>query len=96
MVLARGMPVHARENVDAGLLTFVEEGLYATIVGTTIHVKGDGPARIGQYNPRGHSEPRRRWIWQTLVHRTTTARRVMGGLLVSYASRFSIGSRLAA
>jgi hypothetical protein len=45
--LARGMLAHARENVDAGLLTFVEEGLYGEIVRTTIHVKGDGPACIG-------------------------------------------------
>jgi len=43
-----------------------------------------------------YSEPRRGWIWQTLVHRTTRARRVTGGLLVSYASRFSSGSRFAA
>jgi hypothetical protein len=90
------MLVYARENVDAGLLTFVEEGLYGNSECTTIRVKGDGPARIGQCNLRGHSEPRRRWIWQTLVHRTTTARRVTGGLLVSHASRFSNGSRLAA
>ena len=34
--------------------------------------------------------------WLTLVHRATTARRVTGELLVSHASRFSIGSRLAA
>jgi hypothetical protein len=33
-----------------------------------------------------HSEPRRRWKWQTLVHRITTACRVKGGLLVSHAS----------
>ncbi len=34
--------------------------------------------------------------WKTLVHRITTARRVKGGLLVSHASRFSIGCRLPA
>ena len=32
----------------------------------------------------------------TLLHRTTTARRITGGLLVSHASRFSIGCRLPA
>jgi hypothetical protein len=46
--------------------------------------------------PSSHSEPRRRWKWQTLVHRITTARRVKGGLLVSHVSRFSIGCRLPA
>ena len=50
------------ENLDARFLTFVEEGLYAHGVRITIHVKGDGPARIGQCNSRGHSEPRRRRI----------------------------------
>jgi hypothetical protein len=34
--------------------------------------------------------------WKTLVHRITMARRVKGGLLVSHASRFSIGCRLPA
>ena len=48
------------------------------------------------HDPRKDSEPRRRWKWQTLVHRATTARRVTGGLLVSHASWFSIGCRLAA
>ena len=42
--LARGMRVHVRENVEIGLLTFVQEGLYADIVRITIDVKGDGPA----------------------------------------------------
>jgi len=34
--------------------------------------------------------------WKTLVHLITMARRVKGGLLVSHASRFSIGCRLPA
>lgn len=33
----------------------------------------------------GHSEPRRRRRWKTLVHQTTTARRVMGRRLVNHA-----------
>lgn len=47
-------------------------------------------------NPSDHFEARRRWRWITLVRRTTRARRVTGGLLVSHASRFSIGCRLPA
>jgi hypothetical protein len=45
------------------------------------------------YFPQGYSEPKEEGnIWQTLLHRITTARRVTGGLLVSYANRFSSGS----
>lgn len=46
--------------------------------------------------PSGHSEPRRRWTWKTLIHRITTARRATDGLLVSHTSRFFIGCRLPA
>ena len=93
--LARGMRVHARENMKLGLLTFVQEGLYADNVRTMIHVKGTAPRTHCQCKLQGYSEPRRRWKWKTLIHPTTTARRVTGGLLVSYASRFSSGPRLA-
>jgi hypothetical protein len=36
MKLARGMRVHVRENVEEGLLTFVEKGLYGNVIRTTI------------------------------------------------------------
>ena len=38
--------------------------------------------------PSGHSEPRRRWKWKTLLHRIITACRVTGGRLVNHASLF--------
>ena len=94
--LARGMLVHARESFPVRVLTDTLKRSKDEIVRTTSHVKGRAPARACHYNPRGYSEPRRRWKWQTLVHRATDARRVTGGLFVSHASRFSIGCRFAA
>jgi hypothetical protein len=44
MKLARGMRVQARENVEEGLLTFVEKGLYGDVIRTTIRVKVEGSA----------------------------------------------------
>ena len=93
--MARVMPKPAEKNRSRPLTHSVKKSKDEAVQ-TVVHVWRMAQGATLRIIPSNHSEPRRRWRWKTLVHRITTARRATGRLLVSHASRLSIGCRLPA